>query len=326
MENPEDDWLDEKVRLAATEMLEVLFDSSRIGVVTFDSKGIIVGVNPQTAEVGGREMGRYRGVSLREQPILRRLGFGDELDRVLEGDTVELTDTRWVTLFSGEERWIDIIAGPVVMEDRVVGGVAYLVDSTQVHMAAQAQSAKRRRARELTGFLARDVASQMQVLARWAEQPGSDAGEAMSDLRAMLEDLNYFLHIETWEPDIQRFCLERQLTNNGGPIAVMGDPRLFRRILSILNQFRLREGGGRWQVEVLDGHVTLESKFPHGTRLPEKLLSAQHAARPENEPADNSLAAARWMAELMGGTLTICAGALRFVLPAADQELAAAVP
>jgi PAS domain S-box-containing protein len=321
MNHADEDWLDDKVRLAATEMLEVLFGSSRIGVVTFDSKGIIVGVNPQTAELGGQTIGRYRGVSLRETPILRRLGLSEALEHVLDGVTVELTDTRWVTLFSGEERWLDIIAGPVVMEARVVGGVAYLVDSTAMHMAAQAEAAKRRRARELTAFLARDVAEQMQLLTRWAEEP--DARDAIGDLRAMLEDLDYFLRIETWEPEVQRFLLDPQLAN---ATAVMGDARLFRRILSILNQFRLREGGARWQVEAADGRVVIECRFPQGTRLPEKLLSAQHAARPENERADSSLAAARWMAELMGATLSIRADTLRFELPAADQESAAANP
>src|SRR5690348_10929592 len=107
-------------------MLQVLFASSRICVVTFDSKGVIVGVNPQTAGLGGRPIACYQGVSLRDHPVLRRLGFSEELGRVLEGETLEITDTRWVTLFSGEERWVDVLAGPVVMEDRVVGGVAYL--------------------------------------------------------------------------------------------------------------------------------------------------------------------------------------------------------
>jgi hypothetical protein len=208
----------------------------------------------------------------------------------------------------------------VVLEGRVVGGVAYLVDSTKVHAAAKAEEARRGRARELTGFLARDVGMQMQSLARWAEQPGSDAAEAMIDLRSMLDDLNYFLRIETWEPEIQRFVLDKTLSPE--ELAVVGDPRLLRRIVSIVNQFRLREGGGRWEAHRSDGHVTLECCFPHGTHLPERLLSAQHAARPENERADSSLAAARWMAELMGATLTVGGGALRLELPAADVESA----
>jgi PAS domain S-box-containing protein len=307
------DWLNHQVRMAAADMLQVLFASSRISVVTFDSKGVIVGVNPQTAGLGGRPIDRYQGVSLRDHPVLRRLGFSAELARVLDGDTVEITDTRWVTLFSGEERWVDVLAGPVVMEGRVVGGVAYLVDSTESHQAAEAEAAKRRRARELIAFVTRDV-----------RQLVSEHEAMTAELREMLEDLLHFLRIESYEPAVERLALDETLARiacvAAEEVAVFADPRLLRRILSNINQFRLRLGGGDWSVKRHDGRVQLQCLL-RSAILSRELLAANRTTTAEADGADSSLAAARWMAELMGGMLSVDGHTLILDLPAADPLL-----
>src|SRR2546421_7456378 len=105
MSSDEEDlsWLDDHVRARALELLQVLFSSSRISVVTFDSDGVIVSVNAQTAALDGRATDYYRGVNLLEHPILQRLGWSQAIERVLKQETVELTDSRWVTLFTGED-------------------------------------------------------------------------------------------------------------------------------------------------------------------------------------------------------------------------------
>ena len=298
-------------------MLQVLFASTRICVVTFDSRGEIVGVNPQTAGFGGRAVEHYRGVSLREHPVLRRLGFGEALDRVLDGETVELTDSRWVTLFSGEERFIDVIAGPVIVEARVVGGIAYLVDVTRAHRAERIEAARRQHARELHALLLHDVSRRVSALA------GDSSAE---ELERAIDDLVELLELESYRPLLERVLLDGTLgpLDGGGPdVAVFADARLLKRLIANINRFRLRAGGGRWRVVRGDGRVALECTLTRVDRLSPRLLSADGGAC-EEEGAEHGLAAARWMAECMGGTLCTDGATLRLELPAADPLAAAA--
>jgi hypothetical protein len=335
-------WLDAHVRASAVEMLQVLFSSSRISVVTFDRDGVIVGVNPQTAAFGGTTVGHYRGVNLLTHPILRRMGWTEALERVLKRETVELTDSRWVTLFTGEERYIDIIAGPVIAEDQIIGGVAYLIDSTKNHRAIVAEAASRKRARELEVFLARDVARLVAPLDAWSAtlaptvKTNALAMVTVSELSSLLDDLSQFVQLQTYKPVIEPVVLLDAVQAAGlkslprvidpdskGRIVAFADPRLLRRILSNLFRFSLRIGGHGWSIEKREGRVVLSVPVDGSRQLLEELLTATSLSATEADSAGASVAAARWMTEMMNGTLTVSdrEPALLLSLPAADSEL-----
>ncbi len=334
-------WLDEHVRASATEMLQVLFSSSRIAVVTFDRDGVIVGVNPQTAALDGRAIAYYRGVNLLTHTILRRLGWTDALQRVLRRETVELTDSRWVTLFTGEERYVDIIAGPVIAEDQVIGGVAYLVDSTAQHRAVVAEEATRKRARELETFLARDVARLVTPLNSWSATPAPTveanalAMLTITELTSLLDDLLQFVQLETYQPTIEPVVMldavqaaglkspPRVVAPDGkGRVVAFADPRLLRRVLRNLLRFSFRIGSRGWSLEQREGRVVLSVSVDGSQQLLKELLTATSLSATEADSADGSLAAARWMTEMMNGTLTVSARepTLFLSLPAADSD------
>lgn len=332
-------WLDDGLRKSALEMLEVLFASSRVSVITFDADGVIVGVNPHMLAFDGRVESPYRGVSLLTNLIVRRLGWADPIRRVLAGDTVELTDTRWVTVFSREERWVDVIAGPVMVKDKVIGGIAYLIDSSEKHRSEQAESTNRRRARELEAFLARDVAELIGALETWSRKqtPTSrDLGPAMStidELSAVLDDLLHFVQLGTYHPVVERVlltdaarglrCQQATVLTTGG-IAVMADRRLLRRVLCNLDKFARRHPAGSWSVTRCDGRVSIEIPVDGSAEWLERLLVPARRESVEAESADDSLAAARWMAEALSGDLVVAQPrhALLLNLPAADPQLA----
>jgi hypothetical protein len=345
MAPPEDtdlSWLDEDVRRGAADMLQVLFSSSRICLVTFDAEGTIVGVNPQTASFGGQPSARYQGVQLLHHPILKRLGWTGELEQVLAGETVEWTDTRWVTLFSGEERFVDILAGPVMAHGRVVGGVIYLVDSTDKHRAVEAETANRRRTRELEVFLARDVAKLVTALHGWSRtqtpslQETATAMETVAELSDLLDDLLQFVQLGTYKPTLERLPLVEVLRASGlanhvrtpaaaEPLAVLADRRLLRRVLRNLSRFSLRTGASGWQLETRDGRTRLTLKVDCSELLLRELLTASTLTITEADSANESLAAARWMVEMMGGSLTVNVNrsGLCLDLPASDLEASA---
>lgn len=324
-------WIDEHVRHSAVEMLGILFESSRACVITFDGQGTIIGVNPQTAAFDGRARPVYAGVSLFEHPILVRLGFQPELKRVLAGDTVEITDSRWVTLFSREERFVDIVAGPVTVGGTVVGGVAYLFDATARHLAERAAEQRKRRARELEAFLVRDVASLVDAIEA-GEQPDGALPEAMATLRSAIDDLMQFIRLEGYSPSIRRVPLVevvRGLPHGEGHATVEGaavyaDPRLLRRILRNVIALRLKVGGSGWTVSRDDGRVRLTCRLSVPASRLRELLGPSESAL-DGDSAERSLAAARWMAEIMNATLDVTGdpAILCLDLPAADRVPAA---
>lgn len=338
-ENGEDlSWLDEGLRKSALEMLDVLFSSSRVSLITFDATGTIVGVNPHMLAFDGRIDSPYRGVNLLSNLVVRRLGWSESIERVLAGQTVETTDSRWVTIFSHEERYVDVIAGPVVVNDKVIGGIAYLIDSTQKHRAEKAESANRRRARELEAFLARDVASLIGALEAWSrsEDPSpretTTAMATVEELSAALSDLLHFIQLETYRPSVERVLLAdivstlarrtaTLLVTDG--IAVIADRMLLRRVLRNLLQFSTRHYGGTWSVSKYDGRVLIEIPIEGSLEWLKQLLIANPKSTAEADSASESLAAARWMAEALGGELIASPqrAALVLSLPAADPHL-----
>jgi PAS domain S-box-containing protein len=329
-------WLDEGVRKSALEMLEVLFASSRVSVITFDADGVIVGVNPHMLAFDGRLESPYRGVNLLTNLILRRIGWGDAIQRVLAGETVEHSDTRWVTIFSGEERWVDVIAGPVMVDGKVIGGIAYLIDRTEKHRIERVASANRRRAHELEEFLANDVARRIERLERWARTPPPAAGSPMptiEELSAVLDDLQSFIQLGTYQAQVERVlltdaahdlhCPHAEVLDTGG-IAVMADRRLLGRVLHNLDRFADRHPAGAWSISRCDGRVVIEIPVGGSAGWLERLLVPTRRATVEAESADDSLAAARWMAEALNGELIVSQArqALLLNLPAADPQLA----
>ncbi|HZS39768.1 MAG TPA: PAS domain S-box protein [Polyangia bacterium] len=340
-EQQDDDlsWLDEGLRQSALEMLEVLFASSHVSLITFDADGTIVGVNPHMLAFEGRAESRYQGVNLLTNLIVRRLGWSDAIRRVLSGETVEMTDTRWVTIFSREERYVDVIAGPVMTNGKTIGGIAYLIDSTDKHRAEKAESAHRRRARELEAFLARDVANLIGVLEGWSRSQAPSTKDmaraisAIEELSTVLDDLLHFVQLGTYRPNVERILLAdavRGLTSPAGSvletggIAVMADRRLLRRVLRNLIQFGARHPAGPWSLTTNDGRVIIEIPVEGSSPWLKQLLVANPKSAAEAESADESLAAARWIAEALNGDLTASdrRQSLLLNLPAADAQLA----
>lgn len=333
-------WLDDRIKRSAAEMLRVLFVSSRISVITFDAGGVILSVNAQTAQLGGRnDVDVYRGVNLLSHPIFERLGWAAHLRRVLEGETVELTDSRWVTLFGAEERYIDVIAGPITVEERVVGGVAYLIDATAHHRSLVAEATKRKRSRELEVFLARDVGETLAPLAAWAGQRTTTPEETaramvgMSELSSIFDDLQQFVQLESYQPVLSRVPVLEALSGAGikspprmpdgeTPLAVTADSRLLRRVLRNVIQFSARMGGCGWSVQIKDGRVLLRAHVEGSHQLLKELLTPSSLSSTEADGAAASLAAARWMTEMMHGTLTANESEPIIVLnlPAADSS------
>jgi hypothetical protein len=318
-------------------MLDVLFGSSRVCLITFDAEGTIVGVNPHTAAFDGRLESPYRGVGLLSNVLIRRAGWAEPIKRVLAGETIELTDSRWVTLFSREERYVDVIAGPIIVKGKVIGGIAYLVDSTTKHRAEVVDSVNRKRARELEVFLARDVAGLIGALEGWSRsQPPSNSDTSLAlatieELSTVLDDLLHFIQLGTYHPSIERVLLADAA--RGLPavadmdgIAVMADRRLLRRILRNLADFSARRAGGRWSVSSKDGRVVIEIPVEAPQKWLREILIANPASAAEADSAPDSLAAARWMAETLNGGLTVSTTrpSLTLNLPAADPQLACA--
>jgi PAS domain S-box-containing protein len=340
-------WITDNIRQCATEMLDVLFASSRICLIVFDAKGIIQGVNPYAESFGGQPQAQYRGVSLVDHLVLRRLGWSQQIKRVLDGETVELTDTRWVTLFSGEERYVDMIAGPVMVQRSVIGGVAYLVDSTSKQRAAAAELAHRRRLRELEVFLAHDVAALVASLQAWSGRASpSDADTAVvkasiTDLSSLLDDLLQFVQIGTYKPRPQRTLLldvlraaglGKELRNGDagglGSMAVFADARLLRRVLRNVIRFCMNAGRVEWKAEAKDGKTRLCFDVDIPEPMVGPLLTATSLSMAQAEDAQSSLAAARWMMEMMGGSLTVRRERPRLLLelPTADAARSDSAP
>jgi PAS domain S-box-containing protein len=316
-------WLDDNVRKRALETLKVLFAQSRICMMTFDAHGTIIGVNPHTAAFGGQTQSIYCGTNMLEHPVLRRLGWTEPLKRVLAGEPIEVTDTRWVTLFSGEERYVDVTAAPVVVDGEVVGGVACLVDATAKHRHELARESKRLQARELELFLARDFGPPLQTLKEWSRtpEPALEATArgmvAVGDLASLFDDLQEFLQLGAYQPKLSRVVLEEAMRAAGtaprpangakssAPPSVLADPRLLRRVLRNIGRCGSRIGGGGWAIHVQDGRVLAEIEVGCSHQLLEELLTATSLSMMEASGADSSLVAARWMIEMMGGTLTV---------------------
>jgi PAS domain S-box-containing protein len=318
-------WLDDNVRKRALETLKALFAQSRICMMTFDAHGTIIGVNPHTAAFGGQKQSIYCGTNMLEEPLLRRLGWTELLKQVLAGEPIEVTDTRWVTLFSGEERYVDVTAAPVLVDGEVVGGVACLVDATAKHRHELARESKRLQARELELFLARDIGPPLQTLKEWSTTPPEPSLEStaramvvVGDLASLFDDLQEFLQLGAYQPKLSRVVVDEAMraagtaprrrasgAESGTPPSVLADPRLLRRVLRNIGRCGARVGGGGWAVRVEDGRVLAEIEVDCSHRLLEELLTANSLSMMEASGADSSLVAARWMIEMMGGTLTV---------------------
>jgi hypothetical protein len=103
-------------------------------------------------------------------------------------------------------------------------------------------------------------------------------------------------------------------------------------VLRNLAQFSRRTAGGDWSIATNDGRTTLRLPSELSANLLTELLATASLSAIEADSADASLAAARWMLEMMGGKLTVDAvpPALIMELPAAQcarsPDLAATVP
>jgi hypothetical protein len=298
-------------------------------------------VNPYTASFGGQEQAVYRGVNMLEHAILRRLGWTEALKRVLNGESIEVSDTRWVTLFSGEERFVDVNAAPIVVDGKVVGGVACLVDATDKHRGAAMRESKRLQQRELELFLTRDVGRPLGALTTWSKKTASSPDEtaramvAVTELVALVDDLQDFLQLGAYQPKLTRVVVVDVMraagsppriasTGDGSSIAVMADPRLLRRAFENILRCGGRMGGGRGLVSRSDGRVLIEIEVDGSPPLLQELLGANSLSMMEASGADASLAAARWMIEMIGGTLTVSESSSLLIIDLAGAAVASA--
>jgi hypothetical protein len=337
-------WLDDGVRARALQTLKALFANGPMCLMTFDAHGTVIGVNPHASSFGGQGQSAYQGLNMLEHPVLRRLGWTDALKRVLGGSAIEISDTRWVTLFSGEERYVDVTAAPIVVGEVVVGGIACLVDATAKHRAATVKQNKEQQARELERFLACDVAQPLRILVDWSKLPAPQventalAMVTVGELAGLFDDLQHFLKLGAYQPELNRVVVAdamrvagmTQLTavNDAAPSAVLADPRLLRRALQNVLRCCSRIGGGSSSVTVKDGRVIVEIAIDGTRALLERLLGANSLAMLESSGADTSLVAARWMIEMMGGTLQLGAAdrTLRIELASATEERSSIAP
>jgi PAS domain S-box-containing protein len=332
METDDLSWLDDNVRARALETLKALFANSPLCMMTFDAKGTVIGVNPYTSSFAGQCQSVYQGINMLEHPVLRRLGWTDLLQRVLAGESIEVSDTRWVTLFSGEERYVDVTVAPILVDKRVVGGVAFLTDATAKHRAEGVKLVKARQARELELFLARDIGQPMKVLSEWSalDAPPLErtalAMVTVRELASLFEDLQQFLQLEAYRPMLSRVVFAEAMRAAGmtpleaaNSMTVTADPRLLHHVLKNLVRCGARIGGGSLSLSSRDGRVIIEIAIEGTRELLEQLLSASSLSMMESSGASSSLVAARWMVEMMGGTLQLGeSGRVRIELASAD--------
>jgi PAS domain S-box-containing protein len=314
-------WLDEPTRASCTETLRALFARSHVSMLSFDERGRVVNINAHIADFGGEPSARYRGVNLLEHPVLRRLGWSDIARRVLAGEKVDVTDTQWVTLFGGEERFVDLSAGPIVEDGRVVGGVGCMVDATVRHRALAAAASKRQQARELEELLVREVDPLMSALEEWARSgsPPSAAATARAlatvpALSALIEDVRAFVRLEAFRPlpvAVELTQLTREAGAKSparmvvGATRVFGDLRLLRRALVNLMRFAQHGGDGAWWVENRNGRVELSLRTGASAALLKELLAVSKLSISESPGPEQSLAAARRMIEMSDGEVRV---------------------
>jgi PAS domain S-box-containing protein len=339
------DWLTSELRADCGDVLKALFSLGHACIVAFDVEGRITSINDYALAFGGSLPARYKGVSLLEHRVLQRLGWSDVIRRVLDNERVELTESRWVTLFGNEERYVDVSAGPILHEERVVGGVAVLVDATARHRAQAALEAKTRQMREVARFLARDVGTPLGVLVAWAKSGAADEAQAkvaVDDVVSQLEDVRALLDVATFVPKAKRVRLldvlrgarvkEPTQRSSGAPPAelfVEVDERLLRRAVQIITRLSTRMGAGGWSLETRPGRVAVIFEVGGSQALLSALLDATALSTAESASGDASLAAAKWMLELMDCRLTAGDGQLTIDLPTAaaeDQSAVARVP
>lgn len=318
-------WLTEEIRARGLETLTALFASSHICLATFDREGFVLAINAHTLAFGGQQPAvKYLGMNVLEHPILRRLGWSRLVERALAGESVEVTDSRWVTLFTGEERWVDVTVTPVTIDGVVVGGVACLIDTTVRHWALAREAALRAQMQELVLYMTRDLARPIAYLRDRTDD--KVFGDAIAHLGTLLDDLREFLQVGSMQPRRQKLSLSAALLaagvapRAGAELYVYADPRLLRRALTNLASFASRSGGGLSATVQRSGQVAVSFAVGASQRLLEALLGASSLSAAEAAGADDSLAAARWMIELMGGALTASEDGhlLELQLPAAD--------
>jgi hypothetical protein len=111
-------------------------------------------------------------------------------------------------------------------------------------------------------------------------------------------------------------------SNEQERIVASADPWLLRRVLHNLWRFSRRMGGTGWKIEQREGRVLLSVGVDGSHELLKELLTATSLSATEADTVEASLAAARWMIEMMNGTLTVSEGQpiLHLSLPAADSS------
>ncbi|SMP39221.1 PAS domain S-box-containing protein [Desulfonatronum zhilinae] len=206
--------LAEQVLREGHKEFKTLAEKCPISIIRFDHQGRITFVNDWHMKVFAQEkLGKsfYIGKLIHELPGLVKAGVGEEVARILRGESIELKEVLFPEFMGGHSGWASIRGEPIITEGKVAGGVLIREDVTQRKQTEQALEENREELKTLLAdkdkflsIIAHDLRSPMSGLLGLArmvvEEDGGLSpkelwkiakimGKTVGDLFALLENL-----------------------------------------------------------------------------------------------------------------------------------------